>query len=56
MRMEKIKLSEKVSNEQVLERVGEKRTLLNYIINRTANWIDHILKINCLLHDSLKDR
>ena len=28
-RIEKIKWSEKVTNEQVLERIGEKRTLLN---------------------------
>ena len=28
-RMENIKLSEKVTNEQVLERIGEKRTVLN---------------------------
>ena len=27
-RMEKIKWSEKVANEQVLDRIGEKRTLL----------------------------
>ena len=39
-RMEKIKWSEKVTNE-VLERIGEKSTLLNNIL--------HI--INCLLHD-----
>ena len=29
--MEKIKWSEKVTNEQVLERIGEKRTLLKII-------------------------
>ena len=32
--MEKIKWSEKVTNEQVLERVGEKMALLNYILHR----------------------
>ena len=35
--MEKIKWSEKVTNEQVLERIGEKRTLLNNILRRKAN-------------------
>ena len=44
--MEKIKWSEKVTNEQVLERIGEKRTLLNNILHRKVNWIDHILKRN----------
>ena len=36
-RMEKIKWSEKVTNEQVLERLGEKKTLLNNIPRRKAN-------------------
>ena len=49
-RMEKIKWSEKVTNEQVLDRIGEKRTLLNNILRRKANWIGHILRTNCLLH------
>jgi hypothetical protein len=30
-RMEKIKWSEKITNEGILERMGEKRTLLNNI-------------------------
>ena len=53
-RMEKIKWSEKVTNEQVLERIGEKRTLLNNILRRKANWIGHILRRNCLLHDGIE--
>ena len=53
-RMEKIKWSEKVTNEQVLDRKGEKRTLLNNILRRKANWIGHILRRNCLLHDSIE--
>jgi hypothetical protein len=35
-RMEKIKWSGKITNEQVLERKGEKRTLLNNILSRKA--------------------
>ena len=50
--MEKIKWSEKVTNEQVLERIGEKRTLLNNILRKTAN--SHILRKNCLLHDDIE--
>ena len=53
-RMEKIKWSEKVTNEQVLDRVGEKRTLLNNILRRKGNWIGHILRRNCLLHDPIE--
>ena len=53
-RIEKIKWSEKVTNEQVLDRTGEKRTLLNNILRRKANWISHILRRNCILHDSIE--
>ena len=52
--MEKIKWSEKVTNEHVLERIGEKRTLINNIPRRKANWIGHILRRNCLLHDAIE--
>ena len=51
--MEKIKWSEKVDN-KVLECKGEKRTLLNNIQRRKANWIGHILRINFLLHDTIE--
>ena len=53
--MEKIKWSEKVTNEQVFECVGEKRTLLNNILRIKANWIGNILRTkNSLLHDAIK--
>ena len=48
--MEKVKWSEKVTNEQVLERIGEKMTLLNNIVRRKVNWIGNILRRNHLLH------
>ena len=35
--MEKIKWSQKVTNEPVFGRVGEKRTLVNNILRRKAN-------------------
>ena len=44
----KIKWPEKVNNQQVLERIGEKRILLNNIPRRKANCIGHILRRNCL--------
>ena len=52
--MEKIKWSEKVTNERVLDHIGEKRTLLNNILSRKSNWIGHILRRNCLLHDAIE--
>ena len=42
-----MKWSEKATNEQVLERKGEKRILLNNILCRKANW-------TCLLHDDIE--
>ena len=50
---EKIKWPEKVTNEEVLECIGENRTLLNNILRRKANPIGHILRRNCLLHDAI---
>ena len=47
--MEKIKSSETMTNEQVLEHIGEKRTLLNNILHRKAIWFGHIQRINYLL-------
>ena len=50
-----MKWPEKVTNEQVLECKGGKRTLINNIIcRRKINWIDHILRRNCLLHVAIE--
>ena len=38
-------MSEKITNEQILEHIGEKRILLNVILRRKANWIDRIQNI-----------
>ena len=52
MRIEKIKCTEKVSNEEILERIGEKRTFINNILHLIVNRIGHILRINSFLHDA----
>ena len=53
--MEKIKWSEKVANAQVLERrLHEKGGHLINILRRKINWIGHILRRSCLLHDSIE--
>ena len=44
----------KVTNEQVLDRIGKKRTLLNNILRREANWIGYILRLSSLLHDAIE--
>ena len=51
--MEKIKGSQKVANE-VIERIGETKTLVNNILRRKASWVSHILRRNCLLHDAIE--
>jgi hypothetical protein len=48
-RMEKISWTDHVRNEEVLHRVKEERYILHTIKRIKANWIDHILRRNCLL-------
>jgi hypothetical protein len=48
-RMEKISWTDRVRNEEVLQRVKEERNILHTIKRRKANWIGHILRRNCLL-------
>ena len=39
---------------RVLERVGERRTMLELIKKRKRNWLGHLLARNCLLKDALE--
>ena len=48
-RMEKIRWTDHVRNEELLLRVKEQRNILHEISKRKANWIGHILRRNCLL-------
>jgi hypothetical protein len=48
-RMKKISWTDRVRNEEVLHRVKEERNVLHTIKRRKANWIGHILRINCLI-------
>ena len=54
--MEKIKWPEKITDEHVLEHIGERRTLLNNILYRKANWIGHILEEIASFMMTFKDR
>jgi hypothetical protein len=47
--MEKISWTDRLRNEEVLHRVKEERNIVHTIKRRKANWIGHILRINCLL-------
>jgi len=48
-RMEKIRWTDHVRNEEVLLRVKEQRNILHETSKRKANWIGHILRRNWLL-------
>ena len=47
--MEEIILTDRVRNEEVLQRFKEERNIPRTIKRRKANWIGHILRRNCLL-------
>ena len=55
-RMEKISWTDHVRNEDVLLRVNEQRKILHEIRKRKANWIGHILHINCLLKQVIEGK
>jgi hypothetical protein len=48
-RMVKISWTDYMRNEEVLHTVNEQKDILHEIRKRTANWIGHILRRNCLL-------
>ena len=47
--IQKISWTDRVRNEEVLQRVKEKRNILYTVKRRKANWIGYILLRNCLL-------
>ena len=47
--MEKISWTDRVRNEEVINRIKEKRNIQHTIKSRKANWIGHILRRNCRL-------
>ena len=42
--MERISWTDKITNEEVLRRVGEKRSMAETIVRRKKNWIGHIMR------------
>jgi hypothetical protein len=47
--METINTTGRVKNERVLQGIKEERNIRHTITRRKANWISHILSMNCLL-------
>jgi len=55
-RMEKISWTEHVTNEEVLRRVGEKRTMVDTVWKRKARWTGHVLRSEGMLRTVLEGR
>jgi hypothetical protein len=55
-RMEKIRWTDRVRNEEVLLRVKEQRNILHAVSKWKANWIGHILRRNCLLRQVIEGK
>ncbi|KAJ4442796.1 hypothetical protein ANN_04389 [Periplaneta americana] len=53
-RMERVKWTDRIRNESVLERVDEDRIMLILIRKRKRNWLSHWLRRNCLLKGALE--
>jgi hypothetical protein len=55
-RMEKISWRDRVTNEEVLERVGETRSLLSTIWKRKAKWVGHVIRSDGLTRIAIEGR
>jgi hypothetical protein len=55
-KIEKINWADFVRNEEVLHSVKDDRNILHAIKRRKADWIGHILRINCLLKHAIEGK
>ena len=55
-RIEKISWTEKITNNEVLRRVGEKCSMVNLVVNRKKNWIGHVLRREGLMREVIVGR
>jgi hypothetical protein len=54
--MERIVWTDRVKNEEVLQRVKAERNILPTAKDRKAKWIGHILRTNCLLRHVIEGK
>ena len=54
--MERISWTEKITNEEVLRRVGEKRSMVETIIRRKKNWMGHIMRGDGLMKEVMEGK
>ena len=45
-----------MKNEEILHRVKDDNNIQNTLQRRRANWIDHILRRNCILKDVIEGK
>ena len=55
-RMERISWTEKITNEEVLRRVEEKRSMVETIIRRKKNWMGHIMRGDGLMKEVMEGK
>ena len=54
--MERISWTDKITNEEVLRRVGEKRIMVETIARRKKNWIGHIMRGEGLMKEVMEGK
>ena len=52
--MERISWTEKITNEEILRKVGEKRSMVETIVRRKKNWIGHIMRGDGLMKEVME--
>jgi len=55
-KMEKISWVERITNDEVLRLVGERRQIVDTIVKRKKNWIGHSLRHECLLREVIEGK
>ena len=55
-KMEKISWAERITNDEVLRLVGERRQMVDTIVRRKKNWIGHSLRHECLLREVIEGK
>ena len=52
--MEKVSWTQRKTNEEILKMVGEKRRLVNMVVERKKRWIGHVLRGDGLMREVLE--
>jgi len=55
-RMERVSWMGKITNKEILNKVGKKRLLIIVIRNRQKNWVGHVLRGAGLLREVMEGR